>query len=266
MFTQAIARWRGMLETWDRPSRFGLFIALGLLGCMVIAGAIGPEALRQPALIGAGGLLIIIQIIVMWGNRGMVTPYNRAQHAYIAGDFETALTLLNAQRAAGKGDVQSLTLLGNTYRQLGQLEASAERLQEALALRPTHYFPLIGFGRTLLAMGHYDTAAETFQKALDSGAPPIVQFDLGEIRYRQGLSVEARDLLQSARPFLQETYHVLMAEYLLFRLSVGAKPSPEQIESGLPFWEASAERFHETPYGQALLEDVHSLHELLEES
>lgn len=263
MFSSFVTRWREMLRDWDRPSRAAFLIALALILVMLVVASLGPAALRQPALIAAGGLFIIAQIIVMWGNRGMVTPYTRAQRAYVAGDLETARSLLEAQRASGQADVQALTLLGNTYRQSGRLDDSAAVLQEALDLRPGHYFPLIGFGRTLLAMGHYGEAAEILEKALFAGAPQVVQFDVGEIRYRQGLRDEAVELLQSARPFLREPYHIMMAEYLLFQSGAAEQPPRELIERGLPFWEASAERFHDTPYGQALLQDVRSLHELL---
>jgi hypothetical protein len=55
---------------------------------------------------------------------------------------------------------------------------------------------------------------------------------------------------------LTEPHRALMAEYLLNRLGAAAPPLPERISAGLPYWQAVAERFRETPYGAALLNDV----------
>src|SRR5262245_39829111 len=118
------ARLIHIFRGWDKPSQIGLITALVLLLITLFIGTFGPLDLKQPARIGAVGLIIVIQVIIMWTNRGMVTPYTQAQRAYLAENFEAARDVLEAVRLAGKADARDLTLLGNTYRQLGQLEAS----------------------------------------------------------------------------------------------------------------------------------------------
>src|SRR5690606_37166419 len=149
-----------------------------------------------------------------------------------------------------RSNVQLLTLLGNTYRQLGMLDESEEVLTKAIELRPFDHFSLYGFGRTLLVRGLYAPAAEAIHEALQAGAPPIVQFDLGEARYRQGLTDDARLSLEAARRLDQESHRALMTDYLLYKLGAGKMPSRELIQSGLPYWQDHAGRFSHTPYGQ----------------
>jgi tetratricopeptide (TPR) repeat protein len=195
----------------------------------------------------------------------MQSPFMKAQRAYINGDFDTARQYLETLREQDNADIQALTLLGNTYRQLGLLNRSREVLSEALNIDPDHYFPLYGFGRTLLAEGHYAEAAQTIQSALDAGAPPAVAFDFGEAQYRAGQLDEAVQVLQAARPELRESYRILMTDYLLYRLDAGLPPAADLINAGLPYWQASAQRFQQTPYGAALAADVHALLSLLED-
>lgn len=250
-------------RAWDRPTQIALVIALALLVAMGALAASGPLEWRPFAVIGAGGLLIVMQVIVLWGNRGLVAPYTRAQRAYLAGDFDTARSVLEAVRVGSKADMRELTLLGNTYRQLGQCDKSEEVLTEALRLRPNHQFPLYGFGRTLIVQGRYPEAIDAITRALEQGAPPVAQFDLGDAYFRQGLREEARAALGAVRPILEESYRALMADYLLYQLDGGKPPSPALIDAGLPYWRAEAERFHQTPYGQALADDVRHMQTLL---
>ncbi len=259
LFTARLLR---AFRAWDRPSQIALAAALTLLVVTLSVAAFGSAELRQLALIGAGGLLIITQIIVMWGNRGMVTPYTRAQRAYLAEDFETASELLEALRIDGKADFRELTLLGNTYRQLGQLGKSEEVLTEALRLRPNHKFPLYGFGRTLLVQGRYPAARDAFRRALEAGAPLVVQFDLGDACFRHEAWEEARRVLAGVSSVVEEPQRALMTVYLLYRLDWGEPPSAALVEAGLPYWRAEAERYRHTPYGQALANDVRHMQTL----
>lgn len=248
-----LVRW---LRTWDRPSQMALGLALLFLLISVFLAAFGSGAIRQAALVSAAGLFILMQGIILWGNRGMVTPYTQAQRHFLAGDFDSARLVLESLRDTGKADADALTLLGNTYRQLGRLDNSETVLRQAIVMSPSHHFSLYGFGRTLQAKGDYAQAAQVLQNALTSGAPPLVQFDLGEIHFRQGLYDEAKILLQAAKPHLQEPYRVLMADYLLYRLGTSTPPNGEQIRQGLPYWQAYADKFRDTPYGAALAEDI----------
>jgi tetratricopeptide (TPR) repeat protein len=260
------ARLLRLFGEWDRVSVLALTITLALLTVVLSIAAFGPSKLRQPAIIGTIGLAIMIQVVFMWGNRGMVAPFKKAQNAFVEGDFEMTCALLEQLRTTGKANIQALTLLGNAYRQLGMLDESETVLREALEIQPLHYFPLYGFGRTLLAKGNYEEAAVAISQALEAGAPPVIQFDLGNIRYRQGLMDEARQLLEATRPLIDEPYRALMADYLLFRLGVGNSPTRELINSGLPFWCASSEQCSHTAYGEALIQDIQQLQALLKEN
>jgi tetratricopeptide (TPR) repeat protein len=253
-------------RAWERPAQTGFLLALALFFPALIVAAAGPESLRWPATIGAMGLVIVAQVIFMWANRGMVTPFTRAQRHYLNGEFAAARDLLQALREDGKADVRALTLLGNTYRQLGQLEDSEAVLSEAVDIRPNHYFPLYGFGRTLLVQGRYSAAVETIQRALDNGAEAIVYFDAAEAHYRQGEAEPARALLQQAQPHVQhEPHRALMTAYLLYRLDAGERPAAALIREGLAYWQNQAALFAHTPYGQAVAEDISGLQALIEE-
>lgn len=252
------------LQTWDSSSQIALGTAVTLLIIVLLALFFGPPDLKQPALIGAVGLFIITQIIILWGNRGMVTVYTQAQRKYLDENFEAARKILEKEHATGKTDFRTLTLLGNTYRQLGMLDASEQVLLEAINIAPEHHFPLYGFGRTLLMQGRYTEASEVLERALSNGAPPIVELDFAEALYRGGMHERARAVLQTTKIFFQEPYRALMAAYLLYRLGENEQPKRELREEGLAYWIATAERFRHTAYGQSLVEDVHCMQMLAE--
>lgn len=254
-------------RAWERPAKIGMALALALLALALLALVFGPPSIRQPVLIGVFGLLIAAQAIFMWANRGLVTPFTRAQRAYLAEDFEAARETLERLEQAGKADVRALTLLGNTYRQLGDLEKSEQVLTKALSLRPSDPFPLYGFGRTLLIRGFYAEAVEAIHRALASGAPPVVYLDLGEALFRQGQVEETQAALRVYRQQADgEPHRVLMADYLLYQLGAEPPPSRERLQAGLPFWQENARRFRHTPYGQSLAEDVRQMQALIEEA
>jgi tetratricopeptide (TPR) repeat protein len=252
-------------RAWERLAQISMLLALILWMLAFLTLLFGPPPLRQPALIGCIGLIITAQVIFMWANRGMVTPFTQAQRFYLAEDFESARQVLESELDMDNPDVQMLTLLGNTYRQLGLLDKSEEVLTKAVELRPFDHFPLYGFGRTLLVKGEYAPAAESIRQALEAGAPPIVQFDLGEARYRQGLAAESRLALEAVLGQAQEPGRELMTQYMLFRLDGREKPSRDLIEAGLRYWQENAQRFQHTPYGRALVDDVRQMQAFIEE-
>jgi tetratricopeptide (TPR) repeat protein len=249
---------------WELPARIAFFTALALLLVMVAIGSTLPPEGRQYVLIGIVGLMIVTQFIFMWANRGMVKPYTKAQRHYLAGDFEAARDVLEADCAQGGCDASSLTLLGNIYRQLGDLEKSKERLTQALEMKPNHHFPLYGFGRTLLVEGRYAESASMIEQALSVGAPPTVYADLGEALYRaQGDRTRVIEALDAARePSAHEPHRALLVAYLLYQLGIEDRPRLSLIAEGLPYWQATAERFAHTPYGQAVAQDVRFLTDL----
>jgi tetratricopeptide (TPR) repeat protein len=259
------SRFVNMLRAWDRTSRAALALAISLLGIDLLVVAFGPMTTRLPSLIGLFGLVIAIQIIILWANRGLVTPFTKAQRYYLNEDFDSAREILEKLRETGKADGRALTLLGNVYRQLGSLDQSRSVLREALDIQPNHHFPLYGFGRTLLVQGYYGEAAEVFQQALLLGAPPVTQLDMGEALYRAGQPEKAGEVLQTALTSAQEPHRRLMAEYLLYRLGVRDLPALSSLVDGLPYWEASAERFSHTIYGQSLADDIRAMQTLMGE-
>lgn len=251
---------------WESVSQIALGLALGLLLLVLVVAAWGPAALRSFALIGAFGLLVVAQAVVMWANRGMVTAFTRAQRLYLAEDFAGVCDLLEALRAAGKADSRALTLLGNTYRQRALLDESEIVLREALALNEDFYFPLYGFGRTLLIQGRYAEAAAAIDRAFAQGGPPIICLDVGEAYYRLGKFEEAQRLIETGLTHASESNRRLMGEYLLYRMGQQDAPEPALIVAGLPYWAAQAERYYFAAYGQLLAEDVRAMQELSEEA
>jgi tetratricopeptide (TPR) repeat protein len=263
-----IATFVQRFREWDRASQAGFGIALALWVVLGVVLVIGPaDNLQQPALIGFVGLIIMMQVITMWANRGMVTPYTQAQRHYLAGELDEAAAVLEAERASGKLYVRSLTLLGNTYRQLGDLDSSEMVLREALTLQPDHNFPLYGFGRTLLVKGNYDEAVEVIQQALDANAPPLVHFDLGEALLYAGHVEAAVAALEGSLPALEDDADRLtMARYLLHQAGHGKQPDSESLNAALPYWQATATRFQQTPYGRSLGEVVRMMQAITEET
>src|SRR5690606_41814399 len=130
------------------------------------------------------------------------------------------------------------TLLGNTYRQLGQLAESEAVLSEAVARAPEHYFARYGFGRTLLSRGEYAAAVESIAEAVRLGAPQIVQLDLAEAYYRLARKDDATALLENVRT--HEPHRALMQANSFYRMG-GAPPTCQLVVAGLLDASASAE-------------------------
>lgn len=240
---------------WERPAQIAVVSALVLFVIIIIVAGVGPQELRLPAVIGIVGLMLVLQGVMLWANRDMVTPYTGAQRAYLRGDFDRALALLEAEDA----DARSLTLLGNTYRQLGRLDESEMVLWAALGQLPDNEFPLYGLGRTLLSQGRYAEAAEKLEAAIGAGAPAVVQVDLAEAYYRLGDANRTRAALAASDDAEQEPYRALIVAYLRWRLGDAAKPAAGLIRDGLDYWQATAGRFAHTPYGAAVAEDVRAM-------
>ncbi len=257
-----ISRLRHDLAAWDRAARLAFLLSLILLIAAVILILIAPPDARLAILVGAAALLIVLEVTVLWGNRGMVSAYTRAQRLYMDGELEAARDLLEAAQqkaelAHKKSDASTLTLLGNVYRQLGRLRESEAVLSEAVDKAPNRYFSFYGFGRTLLSEGRYADAAAALARSLELGAPPGVRVDLAEAYYRLNQPQDALAALGDAAP--SEPHRALMASYLRQRLSEAPPPAPELVREGLPYWQATAERFLETPYGEALMLDVREM-------
>lgn len=254
---------RRQFRTWDRPSQIAFVLAVILLLMLVVLVVLLPDDARAPALVAAGAVLLTLQGVVLWANRGMVTPYAQAQRYYLAEDYEAARQALEQLQIEQPTDFKVLTLLGNTYRQLGALDKSKEILTQALQIEPNHQFPLYGFGRTLLIMGEYTEAVEVFRAALAAGAPAATQVDLAEALYQIGAIPQACEVLQSVQALVQDDPpRALMTAFLLYRAGVSPAPDRQELKDGLVYWQATAARFHATPYGYSLKQDVAALQQL----
>ncbi|MEQ8677576.1 MAG: tetratricopeptide repeat protein [Aggregatilineales bacterium] len=252
-------------QQWERSAQIGFVLAIVLATVSAVVSRRVDE-LRTPATIGAMGALITAQFIFMWAHRGMITPFTLAQRHYLHGEFDQAIAILETLRSADEADFKAITLLGNTYRQVGDLDKSEAVLYEAVNIKPDHYFPLYGFGRTLLTKGCYAEAVTAFEQGLELGAPSATHFDLGEALYRAGQVDDAkRSLLLVIEIPEGEPHRVLMATYLLQQMGEPIKPSYAQIDAGLRYWEAQAVLFADTVYGQAVQRDITHLSLMREE-
>ena len=151
-------------KKWDRISQFSFAFALFLILPVAIIGTSGSDDLRTPALGSVMGLVIVAQGIFMWANRNMVSEYTKAQRLYLQGEFDQARIVLEDIQNTDEYDLYARTLLGNIYRQLGDLNTSETILYEAVNMNPNHYFPLYGFGRTLLTKGQYQQAIDAIRQ------------------------------------------------------------------------------------------------------
>jgi tetratricopeptide (TPR) repeat protein len=257
-----VSRLRHDFRTWDRATQIGFVTALVLLALSLLLFWLAPEAIRQQVCFGLLAILGVTEALVMWGNRRMVAPITRAQRAYLDGDFAAVVAELAPLRQSGRADFRALTLLGNTYRQMGKLDESAGVLSEAVDKSPDHHYSLYGFGRTLIVQGRYAQGAETIKRALEQGAPSSVRFDLAEAYYRDGRWAEARAVLETVAED-GEPQRALIVALWRFQRGVAGQPARSLIEKGLPYWRAQAGRFADTPYGLAVAREVRQLEMLL---
>ncbi|MAU10835.1 MAG: hypothetical protein CL607_13505 [Anaerolineaceae bacterium] len=253
-------------RTWDRPSRIAFLLALGLLVVVLLLLVFGPEQILNFAVVGTVGLLIVLQIIVLWGNRHMVTAQTQARRHFMAGEYEEARNVLETElaritEANQKPQAEMLAFLGNTYRQLGDLDKSMQFLTQAVETRPKSHFSRYGFGRTLLTKGEYAAAAEELRLALELGAPPATSFDLGHAYVRANDAAAASEALKKALGATDEAHRVLLAKFWLYQLE--GTPLPTADGEAFSYWQQEAARFAGTPYGQALQHDVDELSSLL---
>lgn len=249
------------IPKWERATQVALLIAIIMLLIDLVILSTVPD-LQTQAMIGAVGLLLAIQAIFMYGNRNMVTPYTKAQRHFMAGEFEQVVSVLKQYIEEEEHPViDALVLLGNSYRNLGQLHESEAVLRIALARRKNYHFALYGVAKIRLAKGDYNEAIKHLETALNNGAPDVIRFDLAHTMLRNGNESEAIAIFRefTASP---ETFRALFAQYVLF-VDGGEKPSSELIEVGLPFWDAEIQRFANTPYGEAIAEDIERIRDLL---
>jgi tetratricopeptide (TPR) repeat protein len=251
---------RRQFTTWDRASQVGFIVGVVLLILFVVLTVTASPESRSTFLVAAGAMLLVTQGVVLWANRGMVTPLAKAQRAYLAEDYETVLELLEPAARTERLDSKGWMLLGSAYRQLTQFDRSVAALENALRLEPNHHASLYNFGRTLLVMGDYAAAIPVFESAFEAGAPEVLRLDLGEALYRLGDKDAARVQLYRAKAVLKDDPpRALWIDALLYRMGEVHRPDDDLMRAGLDYWIATVERFHTTPYGAALRQDIAAL-------
>ena len=104
-----IRRLRHDVGSWDRSTRIAFGIGIVLLVVALGVLLTSPPDARLPALVGIITLLVVLEITVLWGNRGMISAFTRAQRLYLDGDFAGARDLLESVHL--KADARALTLL-----------------------------------------------------------------------------------------------------------------------------------------------------------
>ncbi len=234
-----------------------ILIALGLL----VAALFGPPDMRFGAAVGLIGLLVIVQIGVLFIRPPDRSPFGKARAAFAAGDYAAAITMLEAMVAA-RSDVRALTLLGNSYRQVGRLADSRMQLELAVQIAPKNTFALFGLGRTLLTFGEYEAAADRFGEALAAGAPINIACELGLAEYLAGdEEVAARTLARATRLLTLEAHRAFLVNGLLCvlceacpgtALTTATTNARRAAADGLAYWQDEAIRHASTPFGAAL--------------
>lgn len=127
-----------LIRYWELSARLSLAMALILLvivGYMMIA---GPEQVRTPALIGFIGLVIVTQGVLLWGNRFLFDPVQRAQELYAAGRYAAARDVLLqvTQRVPVQQAPQVHLLLARTYRALDEHDLAQSVIRRIQLERP----------------------------------------------------------------------------------------------------------------------------------
>ncbi|GIK64599.1 MAG: hypothetical protein BroJett018_23930 [Chloroflexota bacterium] len=252
---------------------FGLSIVMAAM-LFVVLGQANADS-RVPLAIGFAGLLALLQVFILIRGKGHQGALLKAQQAFVDGRYEETAGLLEGQleqhRAAGQvPDLKLLTVLGNTYRQLGRLDESAALLQQAIEQFPNKAFPVYGLGRTRLAQGDYNEAVRLIEQALKLGARKAVRADLALALYYaeadQSRIIEVAQ--QTGRILNVENYRALMVNYLIATHTAEAQLAKRVMHNtaaGLAYWQGEAKRHATTDFGRRLTSDVARIEAILQE-
>ncbi len=263
---------RGLAKV-DRRIILSGILALLLASLLMVLVLFGPVEARLGAAVGLFTMLIGLQLAVLFLRPLDRSAFGTARRAFAEGKFEAAVTqletLLNTPKK--QADPRILILLGNSYRQLGRLAESQARLGEALRLSPRQPSALYGLGRTVMAQGDFEAAADWFDQALAAGAPPVVGCELGLAEYLASNQAAAIKTLQKMTRRLQiETYRAWLINAILLlnvsNESTAAGTLRANIKlnaSGRSYWQADADRHQTTDYGQRLRTLLNQIDELV---
>jgi tetratricopeptide (TPR) repeat protein len=243
-------------------------LAVASLFLVVLSFFLPPEY-QLPAVLALFGVFAVVQVLILRSLWLRNPALRKARKHYMARQFEDAVQVLEDSRLEAPQDAAGLSLLGNAYRQMGDLARSEEVLRQAYEKDPDAPFAAYGLGRTLLVMGIYEDAVRLIEHALDRRGQRVILADLGLALFRAGRFDEAGKVLSEADTIELEPYRALMTRYLLWRLSNSAVDDAarrrlERYDHGLETWHAEAVRFGETPYGQALAEDIAQIEQILQ--
>ena len=247
------------IPDWDAPSKLALGMAVSLvvlnIGVMVAVPSLRPATYAALLL-----LVLMIQFIALWGNRHLTKPITQAQRHYLRGAFSEVIDLLQPLRLAQTASIEELTLLGNTYRQLGDLEHSQEILSEAIDKAPNRAFPLYGMGKTMTWLGDFEGAVLYFLRAEQSDPNGVPALDVCEALYRVGRTAEARQRLaqvqaERLRPEGWVMYRLLCYHLLDESISVEATV----FEDGLAYWQGMLTRFPKSAYSASLTDEINTI-------
>ena len=243
MWGLGLRLWR-VFQAWERPLQGAAGIALAILALALLAVLFAPLELRGPALVGAFGALIALQLLVMWALRGMQTAQSLARRAFQRGDFTSCCQLLEIEADAGRASRSMQILLAFAYRQQGLLKES-EVLARQLTAADAQYSPAWrALGQTLLARGEFCEAALALARASELHADSRVE--LGLARHLAGeRDAAATDMRDALAAVGLSASHAWLAGRVLG--SAG-----EERADGSAYWREEAERFSHTEYGAAL--------------
>ncbi len=248
------------LPDWDAPVRFAAVLAVILLILLLALGYGGPQNIQMPSRFGAFGLLVSLQIIFLWANRRDISPYHQAQQKVIAGEYQSARSILESIPESSRASVDALVLLGICYRHLGHFENSRAALGRALQLKPYHHLGLFSAGKLSLVCGDYADAAQMILRALAAGAPEIVRFELGQAYFLRADYERAKSQLETVKAELaDDPPQALLIHYILNFIGQGERPDETLIRARIDHWRDEAKQYESTPYGAELRRVVETL-------
>jgi tetratricopeptide (TPR) repeat protein len=267
------------MTIWRDPRlrlTFGLSLVMALM--LLVALNRTEKDDRIPLVVFFVGVMALIQTAILLRGSRQRGVLAKAQQAFVNGNYEEAASLLEdtlvQTRQNGRvPDVKMLTVLGNTYRQLGQLAKSEALLREAVEKFQGQDFPIYGLGRTRLAQGDYAEAALLIEQALAQGSRKVIRADLALALFYGG--ADSAKVIETARQATRvlnlENYRALMVNYILYKnYNEGSQQEIElakrvirNMVAGLIYWQGEAKRHATTPYGQRLAADLAEMETIL---
>lgn len=248
------------------------FVITGLISGAIIIITRGqdPEDML-PVVLGLGLLMAGLQMWILfgWSRQSAANRLLAARQQYLRGDFETAAELLEALTEEDPSP-DALALLGNTYRQMGKLDRSADRLEKAVEQAPDNVQALFGLGRTRMVQGNYAEAAQWLDKALQNGGRKAIRADLALALHLQAAPADQIiTMAQSAARVLNlEQYRTLFINYLLYNLVQDDQSAAYRImqhnAGGLDYWQTEARRHANSDYGRRIAGDVVEMRAILQ--